>query len=39
VTWKARAIWRGYPSAANIRRWTPEFDADHPHVVAEGVRE
>jgi hypothetical protein len=28
----------GYPTEASICRWTPTFDADHPHVVAEGLR-
>lgn len=36
--WSCRAVLVGYPTAASIRAWTPEFDQDAPHVVAEGIR-
>lgn len=38
VTYRTRAVWVSYPTAAQIRAWTPRLDADHPHVVAEGIR-
>jgi len=38
MSWSARATWRGYPTAASIHRWAVRLDADHSHVVAEGIR-
>ena len=37
MTFYCRAIWFGYPDAKQIEAWTPVLDADHPHVVAEGL--
>jgi hypothetical protein len=38
MTWTCRAVWYGYPCEAEIRAWTPTFDPDDAHPVAEGIR-